>query len=153
MTDLAAALGIVQLERADELFAARRELATSYSTLIGDAGLDDLIELPADAPDGSHAWHLYIIRLALDRLRIDRAKVIEGLKELGIGTSVHFIPLHLHPYYRRTFGYDPAEFPVATGEYARAISLPIWPDMRTGDVERVVDAMGRVLGPARRKPR
>jgi dTDP-4-amino-4,6-dideoxygalactose transaminase len=151
MTDMAAALGIVQLERADELFAARRALANAYGELLDRTGLAELVELPADAHDGSHAWHLYIIRLALDQLLIDRGQVIAALKDLGIGTSVHFIPLHLHPYYRRRWGYTAQDLPVASAEYERAISLPIWPGMAIADVERVVDSLGKVLTSARRK--
>jgi perosamine synthetase len=149
MTDMAAALGLVQLERADELLAARRALADAYVAGFAQAGLGDVVEVPPDAGDGSHAWHLYIVRLVLERLQVDRAAVIEALRDRGIGTSVHFIPLHLHPYYRRR-GCRPEQFPVATAEYERVISLPIWPGMTTADVERVVGALGDVLGPARR---
>jgi perosamine synthetase len=149
MTDMAAALGIVQLDRADELLSARRELAGAYAARFTEAGLADVVELPPDADDGSHAWHLYIVRLALERLGIDRAAVIEALKDRGVGTSVHFIPLHLHPYYRQR-GFTREQFPVATAEYERVISLPIWPGMTTADVDRVVGALVDVLGPARR---
>ncbi len=151
MTDIAAALGTVQLDRADELHAARKELAAAYTAQMGGTPVEELIELPADASDGSHAWHLYIVRLALDRLTIDRGQVIHRLKDLGIGTSVHFIPLHLHPYYRRRWGYTEQDLPIATGEYARAISLPLWPGMSVADVERVVDSLGSVLTAARRQ--
>jgi dTDP-4-amino-4,6-dideoxygalactose transaminase len=143
-------LGIVQLARADELRRARRELAAAYTTRFTDSPFDELIELPPDAPDGSHAWHLYIVRLTLDRLAVDRSQVIAGLAELGIGTSVHFIPLHLHPYYRRRWGYTTQDMPVATGEYQRALSLPIWPGMTMRDVDRVVEGLRRVLAPRRR---
>lgn len=150
MTDIAAALGIVQLDRADELLMARRKLAAAYTARLAAPPFEELIELPADAPDGSHAWHLYIIRLALDRLTVDRGEVIDRLKELGIGTSVHFIPLHLHPYYRRRWGYTAQDLPVATMEYERAISLPIWPGMSATDVDRVVEGLSSVLAPRRR---
>ncbi len=150
MTDIAAALGIVQLDRADELLAARRSLATAYTERLANPSLAGLVELPADAPDGSHAWHLYILRLELDRLAVDRAQVVDLLKSRGIGTSVHFIPLHLHPYYRRRWGYAPDDLPVAAGEYERAISLPIWPGMTIADVDRVVDALIAILAAARR---
>jgi perosamine synthetase len=150
MTDIAAALGLVQLDRAGELLLARQELAAAYGAAFRAAGLDELIELPPDATDGSHAWHLYIVRLALDRIGIDRAEVIDGLKALGIGTSVHFIPLHLHPYYHRRWGYEPGDLPVAAAEYERAISLPLWPGMSTADIERVVDGLRTVLTAARR---
>jgi len=150
MTDIAAALGLVQLERADELLAARRHLAAAYAARLGRPPLGDLLELPDDPSGGSHAWHLYIVRLALDRLTIDRGAVIDTLKVLGIGTSVHFIPLHLHPYYRTRWAYAAADLPVAAAEYERVISLPIWPGMTDADVDRVADGLAEVLLAARR---
>jgi perosamine synthetase len=150
MTDLAAAIGLVQLSRAQELLKARRELVAAYTTRIANSEASDLLELPADEDDGSHAWHLYIVRLVLEHVTIDRAQTIEGLKKLGIGTSVHFIPLHMHPYYRREWGYRTADFPVATTEFERVISLPLWPGMSTADVDRVVAGLEQVLLPMRR---
>jgi dTDP-4-amino-4,6-dideoxygalactose transaminase len=150
MTDVAAALGIVQLERAEELLAARGSIAASYSERFRASAAADLLELPEDAADGSHAWHLYIVRLELDRVALDRAAVIAALGEDGIGASVHFIPLHLHPYYRRRWGTTPEDHPVATREYERVISLPIWPGMDEGDIERVVTSLASILGQARR---
>ena len=129
MTDIAAALGLVQLERAEELLAARRSLAAAYSAGFRASGRRGPPRAPEDAADGSHAWHLYIVRLELDRLTLDRAAVMEALSDEGIGASVHFIPLHLHPYYRRRWGTSPDDYPVATREYERVISLPIWPGM------------------------
>ena len=150
MTDIAAALGIVQLDRAEELLAARRSIATAYAVAFGASAAADLLELPEDAVDGSHAWHLYIVRLALDRLALDRAAVIAALREEGIGASVHFIPLHLHPYYRRRWGTRPEDHPVATREYERVISLPIWPGMDESDIRRVVASLASILDRARR---
>ena len=150
MTDIAAALGIVQLERADELLAARRRLAAAYAARLSGGLIADLVEPPDDPSGGSHVWHLYIVRLALDRLAIDRGAVIDRLRELGIGASVHFIPLHLHPYYRTRWGYAPHDLPVAAAEYERVISLPIWPGMTNADVDRVTDGLGEILGTARR---
>jgi len=149
MTDIAAALGLVQLARADELFAARRGIAAAYATAFRDPAVADLLELPADADDGSHAWHLYIVRLMLDRLTIDRAEVMQALRDAGIGASVHFIPLHLHPYYRRR-GWRPEDLPVATREYERVVSLPIWPGMTEADVERVTRTVIRIVAGRRR---
>ena len=150
MTDIAAALGIVQLERAEELLAARRSIAAAYSHAFGTSAAADLLELPGDAADGSHAWHLYIVRLELDRLTLDRAAVIAALREDGIGASVHFIPLHLHPYYRRRWGTRPEDHPVATREYERVISLPIWPGMDESEVRRVTASLTSILDRARR---
>ncbi len=149
MTDIAAALGIVQLSRADELLDARRALVAGYRAAIAASTVGDLLDLPGDATDGSHAWHLFVIRVRLERLRIDRAAVIDGLTALGLGTSVHFIPLHMHPYHRRTGGWTAGQFPVAEREYPRVISLPLWPGMTDHDVARVADGLRSVLEPAR----
>lgn len=149
MTDMAAALGLVQLDRAEELLAARRALASAYAERLGGGRASDLLELPADTPDDSHAWHLFIVRLHLDRLSVDRAGVIDGLKALGIGTSVHFIPLHLHPYYAER-GYVATDCPVAAREYERVLSLPIWPGLTPADVDRVVGGLEGILASARR---
>ncbi len=146
LTDLAAAIGIVQLERAEEMRVRRQRIAELYGTAIAAAGLLDLVELPA-APGSRdvHAWHLYPLRLQLGRVARDRAAAIEFLRAKGIGTSVHFIPLHLHPYYRRTFGYAPQDLPIAVREYEREISLPIYPDLADADVQRVVDAIAEAI--------
>lgn len=149
LTDIAAAIGLVQLDRAEELLSARRDLAARYTSRLTVSDVHDLVETPADTPDGSHAWHLYVIRLQADRLRITRGQVIDELKAQGIGTSVHFIPLHLHPYYVRR-GFVAEHFPVATREYERVMSLPLWPGMTNADVDRVVGALEGVLGSARR---
>ena len=151
MTDIAAALGMVQLERAEELLTARRSIAAAYSAEFRASPAADLLELPEEAVDGSHAWHLYIIRLELERLSLDRAAIIEALREAGIGVSVHFIPLHLHPYYRRRWGTKPEDHPVATREYDRVISLPIWPGMSERDVSRVVHSLGSILDRVRHR--
>jgi dTDP-4-amino-4,6-dideoxygalactose transaminase len=150
MTDLAAALGLAQLSRAEELLTARRDLAAGYRERFLRSEIDDLIELPEDASDGSHAWHLYVVRLRLERLSIDRAAVMDQLQERGIGASVHFIPLHLHPYYRARPETTPRPLPVATREFQRVVSLPIWPGMTDANLDRVVAAVGAILGPCRR---
>ena len=97
-----------------------------------------------------HAWHLYAIGLQLERLTIDRAEVADRLAEAGIGTSVHFIPLHLHPYYQRTYDYRPGDFPVAERLFERALSLPIWPDMSNEQADRVAGTLLNILDSARR---
>ncbi len=150
MSDLAAALGLAQLARADQLLAARRQLVGWYRSAFGASAAADLIELPTDEPDGSHAWHLFVIRLNLERLALDRAQVVAALAERKIGVSVHFIPLHLHPYYRR-LGWRAEDFPIASREFQRVMSLPLWPGMTSADVERVVGALDLILSAARRK--
>jgi dTDP-4-amino-4,6-dideoxygalactose transaminase len=145
LTDLAAAIGLVQLERAETMRRERERVARAYGRLIASAGLVELVEPPAEAGPGDvHAWHLYPVRLTA-QAGVPRAEVIERLRSDGIGTSVHFIPLHLHPYYRRTYGYRPQDLPVAAAEYEREISLPIFPDLSGAEIERVVAALGRAL--------
>lgn len=145
LTDLAAAIGLVQLERADELRAAREHIAEAYARCFAALGLEAVVELPPRAPAGDlHAWHLFMVRLS-DGARVGRDELIERLKADGIGTSVHFIPLHLHPYYRRTYGLRPEDAPVAAREYGREISLPIYPDLSDDDVSRVCESLRRHL--------
>ena len=143
MTDVAAAMGLAQLRKVEKMWARRKEIAARYTAAFGQLAE---LQTPVDAPPGDqHAWHLYILRLNLDRLRIDRARFIEELKARKIGVSVHFIPLHLHPYYRQTYGYKPEDFPVAYREYLRMISLPIYSKMSDQDVEDVIGAVGDVV--------
>ena len=97
-----------------------------------------------------HSWHLYVLKLNLQMLTIDRSQFIDELKEMGIGTSVHFIPLHIHPYYRDTYGYKPDDFPIAYETYKRITSLPIYPKMTDKDVGRVVEAVEEVVKRNRR---
>ena len=142
MPDTAAAMGIHQLARLYEMSDRRREIANRY--------FDDLSDLPLDLPvpintDDEHAWHLFIIRLALGRLDIDRNRFIELMAERGIGTSVHFIPLHLQPYWRDRYKLAPGDFPVATATYERLVSLPIYSKMTDEDVERVIAAVCDIL--------
>ena len=147
MTDIAAAMGLVQLEKAERMWRRRQEIARRYNEAFG--ALPEL-QTPADRPDCQHAWHLYLLRLNLERLRLSRNDFIEALKAQNIGTSVHFIPLHLHPYYRETYGYAPTDFPVAYHEFQRAVSLPIYSKMSEADVEDVLSAVLRVIRQHRR---
>ena len=147
LTDLAAAIGLVQLERLDELADARAAIAARYDAAFAGS---PLMELPARRGGDKHSWHLYAIRLNLEVLSIGRAEVIERLGKAGIGTSVHFIPLHLHPHYQRRYGYRPGDFPVAESIFERSISLPIWPGMTDAEVHRVASALLEICSEARR---
>jgi dTDP-4-amino-4,6-dideoxygalactose transaminase len=145
LTDLAAALGVAQLRKADQMLARRRQIAAQYNA--GFAEIPEL-EVPTSNPDVEHAWHLYILRLNTERFRSSkpiRNILIEELKQLGIGCSVHFIPLHIHPYYKNTYGYAPQDFPVSFREYQRCISLPIYSRMTDQDVEAVIAAVRSIL--------
>ncbi|HWO41831.1 MAG TPA: DegT/DnrJ/EryC1/StrS family aminotransferase [Candidatus Eisenbacteria bacterium] len=147
LTDLAAALGIEQLKKCDRFWRARENIAARYDEAFAD--LPEIVR-PAVRPSLQHARHLYIIQLGLERITIDRNRFIEALKEKGIGTSVHFIPLHLHPFYRDVLGYSAADFPRATAAYQRIVSLPIYPKMTPRDVDRVTDAVRDVVSAHRR---
>ncbi|HEY8484652.1 MAG TPA: DegT/DnrJ/EryC1/StrS family aminotransferase [Longimicrobiales bacterium] len=147
MTDIAAAMGLAQLRRAQAMRARRAEIARRYNEAF--AG-EPALQLPTDRADCQHAWHLYMLRLDLDQLDVDRAGFIQALKERNIGASVHFIPLHLHPYYRHLYGYAPEDYPVAHREYLREVSLPIYSSMSDDDVQDVVDAVLDVVAKHRR---
>lgn len=138
MSDMQAALGLVQLRRLDAMNARRTDLAERLSARLAGC---EAIELPAVRPEVRHVWHLYVIRLRLEMLRIDRAAFIDELTRRGIGTSVHFIPIHHHPYYREGFGFHPDDYPVTEDAYARLISLPLYPTMTDADVDRVAEAV------------
>ena len=138
MTDIQAAIGLAQLARLDRLQARRRAVAAAYHAAF--AG-HDAFELPVERPEVEHAWHLYVLRLQPGVLRIGRDRFIEELTARKIGTSVHFIPLHLHPYYRDTYGYAPDAYPVALSNYERMLSLPLHPGLSEADVDDVVAAV------------
>jgi perosamine synthetase len=145
LTDIAAAIGLVQLARAEELRAARERVARAYLERLAEGPAGGSLDLPvAAAPGDVHAWHLFPVRIRVGGAE-RRGRVIERLRDDGIGTSVHFIPLHLHPYYRRTFGYGPADLPVATREYEREVSLPIYPGLTDRQVDRIVEALSAAL--------
>ncbi|MGC9970700.1 MAG: DegT/DnrJ/EryC1/StrS family aminotransferase [Bryobacteraceae bacterium] len=137
MTDLQASLGLHQLRRLDRFIAARQQIARQYRQAF--SGLAELI-LPVELPDRNHAYHLFAVRLDLSRLRIDRAEFIQRLQKARIGASVHFIPLHRHPFYRNTYGYRPDQFPCCEELYAGLLSLPIYPKMSQADVWDVIEA-------------
>jgi perosamine synthetase len=147
MTDIAAALGLAQLKKAYPMWERRLHIASAYTQAF--KALPELTT-PLVKGDMMHAWHLYVIQLNLERLTISRNQFIEELKNRGIGTSVHFIPLHIHPYYRDTFGYKPEDLPVAYETYKRIISLPIYPKMTDLEVERVSEAVRDVCERFRR---
>ena len=149
MSDIAAALGLVQLSRAEELHDARRALARAYALRLSSSPISELVELPSGLDLEEHALHLFVVKLRLDRLAVDRAQVIDSMHGAGIGTSVHFIPLHLHPYYQHRWGYSPARLPVATRLFERVLSLPLWPGMTEAHIDRVTSALEVVLGPGR----
>lgn len=147
LTDIAAALGIAQLHKSDRLWKTRERYAGLY-----DEGFRDLPEIvrPTAEAHVQHAWHLYVIRLDPERSGIGRDRLIEYLGKEHIGCSVHFIPLHLHPYYRDTWGYTPEQFPVATAAYRQIVSLPLYPKMTETDIQRVISVVRTLIQGYRR---
>lgn len=141
LTDIAAAIGIHQLERAEEMRLKREEIAHRYLEELSDV---EEIELQHDDINRIHSWHLFPIRLRLDRLSINRNEFMEKLKEDGIGCSVHWRPLHLHPYYQETFGWRSEDFPLATAMWERLISLPIFPGMTDDEVIYVIQSIRKI---------
>ena len=142
MTDIAAAMGIVQLTRLPEFVQRRQLLAKRYHSQLAALPL----VLPADAPAGdAHAWHLYVIRI-LPNARATRDEVIQALSDRGIGTSVHYVPLHRHPYWRDRYQLTPAMFPQADEAYQTMLSIPLFTAMSDTDQDRVIAALHELLG-------
>ncbi|MGH3425505.1 MAG: DegT/DnrJ/EryC1/StrS family aminotransferase, partial [Nocardioidaceae bacterium] len=138
LTDVAAAMGLVQLSRAEEMRERRAQIAAAYTAAFAPlAGL----ECPTVPPGVDTAWHLYLLRLGDASTAPWRDDFVAALGARGVGTSVHFIPLHLHSYYAREYGFRPADFPVATAQFRRACSLPIYSAMSDADVQRVIDVV------------
>jgi len=147
MTDVQAALGLCQLRRLPAFHQRRAEVAAQYSAAF--AG-HEALDVPVSAADVEHAWHLYVLRLRLEALSIDRDDFIEELAARQIGASVHFIPVHLHAYYRSRYGYQPRSYPIAYENYLRMLSLPLHPRMTDEDVADVIEAVLDVVDTYRR---
>jgi len=145
LTDIAASIGLHQLRKADELHQRRSQWARLYSALLGD--VEELV-LPTVMPNRIHSWHLFPIRLKSDQFGLDRAEVISELKKAGIGTSVHWMPLHMHPYYRQQLGCEPSDYPCATAIYPELITLPLYPDLTAEDVKYVCQHLKNILSRA-----
>jgi dTDP-4-amino-4,6-dideoxygalactose transaminase len=141
MTDLAAAIGVHQLRKAHRFFVRRREMADRYRKELADL---PLIQPQLPPPGESHAWHLYVVELT-DAAPLGRDALIEELYRRGIGCSVHYVPLHLQPYWRDRYGLRPAQFPHSQRLYERSLSLPIYTRMTDADQTRVIRALHEVL--------
>ncbi len=142
LTDIAAAMGLHQLKRAHAFQQKRAELAALYNELLADL---PVILPPAPAPGETHSWHLYVLRLA-DETKVERDALIEALYAAGIGCSVHYIPLHQHPYWRERYSLRAEDFPHSQRAYERMLSLPLYTRMTADDVHRVVNALRTALG-------
>ena len=136
-TDINAAIGIVQLKKQEMLRQKRAKIAEAYSAAFRD---NKKITLPFVKEDRESSWHLYVIKIA------NRDEIIEKLKERGVGCSVHFIPIHKHPYYKERYAYDNAAYPVANDVFERSLSLPIYPDMLDEEVAYVIEQVSELVG-------
>jgi dTDP-4-amino-4,6-dideoxygalactose transaminase len=142
LTDISAALGIVQLREANSFWKRREEIALRYNKEFSHIkGL----KLPEEDKSGKHSWHLYRIELDPKIAKIGRDSLSESLKERNIGTSLHFIPIHEHPYYKKTFAFDRTQFPNANKMYEKALSLPLFAGMTNEDVEDVIYSVKELL--------
>ena len=135
MTDILAALGVGQLARIDQLHTRRLSIVAQYEDSLN--GLDGIL-LPQNFSDGIHAWHLYALRVQRGEGSSCRDGLVEHLRSRGIGTSVHFIPLHMHSYYRRRFGYVQGDFPCAERAFDEVVSLPLYPSLKIDEIECVI---------------
>ncbi len=147
MTDIQSALGLCQLKKIDRFHQRRREIVAMYAAALGGC---DALELPTERREVESAWHLYVLRLRPNTLTIDRARFIEELGERNIGTSVHFIPNHVQPFYRDKYGYEPNTFPIAYSNYERMLSLPLNPRLTDDDVSDVAQAVLDIVRTYRR---
>jgi perosamine synthetase len=138
LTDIAAAIGLHQLARSGEMRRRREILAARYREALADVSE---VALPPVVRDRIHAWHLFPIRLRTERLSINRNRFMEELKKAGIGCSVHWRPLHLHPYYQETYKWRPEDFSNATAMWERSISLPLFPGMQEEQVDHVIQTI------------
>jgi dTDP-4-amino-4,6-dideoxygalactose transaminase len=138
LTDLQAALGVSQLSRLAQFKARRRQIVARYNAAFEAA---DFLTVPFESPKLDSAVHLYVLGVDFMMLGMSRAEAMEQLREQGIGSQVHYIPLHLQPFYRENFGFKEGDFPKAERYYERELSIPLYPHMSDSDVDRVIDAV------------
>ncbi|UCB47518.1 MAG: DegT/DnrJ/EryC1/StrS family aminotransferase [Spirochaetota bacterium] len=142
MTDIQAALGIEQLKRVDENRVKREKIAKQYSDLLNAF---DFVKPPSIKEGTTHGWNLYPLLIDFSAMKIDRNRFIDALGAENISSNVHFKPVHIMSYYRKTFGYKPLDFPVAYSLFLREVSLPIYPQMNRQDINDVIEALSRIL--------
>lgn len=147
LTDIQSAIGLVQLDRCDEMRSAREKIAARYTK---EFAMTQTLQVPTVRDNCDSAWHLYVLRLNLEQVSITRSEMIEKLRERGISCSVHFIPLHMHPFYKQTYGYNTEDFPVASEEYMRYFSLPIFPGMSSTQIDYVIENVLEIMKSAMR---
>lgn len=148
MTDIQAALGLHQLKKLPHFHARRRTIVERYQSAFRSS---EELQSPTERTDVQHGWHLFVLRLNPERMPISRNQFIDEMRHRNIGCSVHFIPIHLHQYYREKYGYRPEQFPICQREYERIVSLPLSPRMTNEDVEDVIEAVTSIVQDSRTK--
>lgn len=148
LPDILAAIGLYQLKKIDVFLKIREKIAATYTKAF--LQYRDLLDVPVCPKDLRHAWHLYIIKLNLENLCISRDEFIRRLKKQGIHTSIHFMPLHLHPFYRKNFGCKKGDFPNASEVFQRIVSLPLYPSMKRNEVKYVISKVLDILKQVKR---
>jgi perosamine synthetase len=146
-TDLQASLGLPQLKKVDAMWEWRKKIAARYTEAFKSL---DLIRLHTIKDDRESSWHLFPVRLNLEMLTKNRAQIIDELKKHNIGIGVHFMPVHQHLYYQKTFNLDDRDFPVASAAFPRLMSLPIYPGMTDESIEKVINLVTETLNKNRK---
>lgn len=147
ISDIQCALGLSQLGKLESFLERRRALAAMYTDAFAGS---DLISAPTVASDRESAWHIYVIQLNLPALKATRRQVFDALQARGLGVQVHYMPLHLHPYYRKRYGHKRGDFPNAEAYYDRALSIPLFPAMTDADAARVIESVLDVVNASKR---
>jgi UDP-4-amino-4,6-dideoxy-N-acetyl-beta-L-altrosamine transaminase len=142
LTDFQCALGISQLKKLDSFVERRRQIASRYNQAF--AGMKEIMT-PMESADVKAVYHIYVIQLRTELLKVGRKEIFEALRAENIGVNVHYMPIHLHPYYQREFGYKKGDYPRAEKYYERAITLPVFPKMGDEDVRDVIEAVQKVI--------
>ena len=142
LTDFQSALGISQLKKADKFIKRRRQIVEKYNRAF--EGIEEII-IPAEEKYAKSAWHIYVVQFVLERLKAGRKEIFETLQKEGIGTQVHYLPVHLHPFYQKNFGYKLGDYPIAERYYERAITLPLYPKMSDKDINEVVKKVRKTI--------
>jgi len=142
MTDLQAALGICQLEKLDKFIQRRKEIVKQYNQAFKDI---PGTTIPFEKIKNSSAFHLYVLQIDFEKISKTRSQVVDELKAKGIGTQVHYIPVHTQPYYKKNFGYKKGDFPVSEKYYEQALSIPLYPKMSDGDIKYIIKTLLKII--------